>query len=232
MDQPKILFICLGAYKYRSAETYDEKDRQDLYAVALHGMLRRADKNPNIHLIVIDNTVSSKDELSSSLTSLYGHPAIKDLMLINNNTLGSKSKGAGEYVMCQAVVEKHRELLKTYDWVVYYTSRQVLCFPVFIDEMNTNPTEDILICNPPYHFSDGSKILSAPLNYNDMIFAMKPTAFLGYVDSMNPEKLAKDKMNSEAWLYHYVHTSNLPFKELSHAGVLRFDYAMNKMQVV
>ncbi len=238
---PKILFVCLGAYKISSYTEEQNFDRQTVYSIALHRLLEIAkeEKESNgaqIGAIVIDNTTSDKSELIPELAEQFSNPFIKDAMLINNNAFGMSSKGAGEYLMCRAVINKHRELLKTYDWVVYYTLRQIITSPLVIDfikEEFANKTDtSIIVGNPTYLYSSGKITPSAPGNYCDMIFAMKPTEFLGYIDSMTPEELAAKKMSSEQNLYNYTNTGDRKKKEFDRLGVMRHDYAINKTQVV
>ncbi len=238
---PKILFVCLGAYKIESYKNEQNFDRQSLYSIALSQLLEIAkdekDRNHSqIDLVVIDNTTSNPNELIHELANQFTDPHIKDVMLINNNAYRMKSKGAGEYLMCRAVIDKHSEIIESYDWIVYYTLRQIITSPIIIDtianEFKNSSNSSIIVGNPTYLFSSGKRLPSAPGNYCDMIFAMRPKEFIGYIASMTPGELAAKNISSEQNLFNYVNFSGKNKIELDRLGVMRHDYAINKTQIV
>ncbi len=232
MNEQKILFICLAAYKVPNIGGHDPEamHRQEVYAIALDRLLKLA--TPSTSLIVVDNTVSDVSELSPSLAKQFANEKIKDVVLVNNNVLGAKNKGAGEYVMCQAVLGKHSEFVKQFDWVVYYTSRYPFSYPLVFEYLEKFKDKEAIVSNADYLYADGESIASAPGNFNDVVFAMKTGTFLKFVDSMDPEHLAKLKMNSETNLFNYLHENKIDFEEVYHWGILRYNYASHKAEVI
>ena len=122
----RVAFICLGSYTITSWNKHQNFDRQSLYSIALQRALNFADDiflkeyGVDSDFFLIDNTISKKEDILEELREQFTHPRIRDVQLVNNNVLGSQNKGAGEYFMCKAVIDKHSELLKNYDWIVYY----------------------------------------------------------------------------------------------------------------
>lgn len=228
----KILFICLAAYKVPSLTDADllGVDRQTLYAIALHRLFNVM--TPQTELIVVDNTVSQIKDLEAPLREQLVHSRIKDVILIHNNEYGFSNKGAGEYRMCEAVIKKHEPYIREFDWVVYYTSRYPISFPLVFEYMEKYPHVDAIVANATYLFSDGSVVPSAPGNFNDIIFTMKPSYFLNYVQSMSPDELFKKQMNSESNLYNFIIENNLNFKEVQRWGVLRYNYSAHRTELI
>ncbi len=227
----KIVFICLAAYRIESWSDAQNFNRQSVYAIAMENLFKISPEETKF--IITDNTVSDKNDVIKELADQFENPRVINTVFINNNALGAKNKGAGEYQMCQAVVEKHKAELESADWVVYYTSRQIMSFPKIFESINSNPDADIIISNPSYLFSNGKENIAAEGNYNDMLFAMKPQSFFGYVASMNPEELVKKKMNSEQNLFDYVGaSSDKKIVDIPRLGVFRFNYATNKMEII
>jgi hypothetical protein len=244
----KVAFVCLGAYNISSWNNYQNFDRQSVYSIALHEALRLADnkglkeRDLLLDLFIVDNTIINEGEIIPEFRSQLKHERIKDVLFINNNDLGSKNKGAGEYLMCCAVIEKHKETLSSYDWVIYYTLRQIIVSPLvlttILDVENSTPPKEtnIIAGNPEYLYLNSKKALSAPGHFCDMIFAMRPTQFFKYIESMSPEELVKKKMSSERNLFEFVEslksTGEGKLVELPRLGVMRHNYAINKTEVV
>ncbi len=242
----KVAFICLGAYKISSWNEHQNFDRQSVYSIALHELLSLTERTEikerelQLDLFVVDNTVVDQQEIIPELRDQFNHPRIQDILFINNNDLGSRNKGAGEYLMCRAVINKHKETLLHYDWIIYYTLRQIIISPLVLDaisniEKGTFIKEtNIIVGNPDYLYLDGEKVHSNP--YCDMIFAMRPQQFFDYINSMCPEELVKKKMSSETNLHDFVEkatkkTGGKPLI-LEHLGVMRHNYAINKTEIV
>lgn len=228
----KILFVCLASYHVPNLRGYDpdSRHREEVYAVALAHLLKIAPVN--VEFIIVDNTASTVDDLSPSLKKLFSDSRIKDVVLVNNNLLGANNRGAGEYVMCRNLLKKHGEYVKGFDWVVYYTSRYPLSFPLIFDYLARYREKDAIVANATYLYADGSNIESAPGNFNDVIFAMKPEYFSAYIGSLEPEKLAAQKMNSETNLYNYIHENKINFQEVYRWGLLRYNYGYHKAEVI
>lgn len=230
----KIGVIALAAYKVidKSGKSIDHDgiDRQLLYAVALNQLL--SVKPENVSVVCTDVTVSEADELFYPLRELVISEKLEDLVLVSNNELGSKNKGAGEYVMCQAVLERKKEWVESLDWIVYFTSRHSLFDPTVFDYLSSFPDADAIVSNPDYLLPSGEALTPAPNLYNDMMFAMKPEWFKRYIASMSPEKLVEKKMSSEANLFHFVKESGLSYQIALRWGLVRFDYEAMEMQIV
>lgn len=242
----RIAFICLGSYHIDTWTKEQNFDRQSVYSIALSQALNLAKhretlaKNLACDFFIVDNTVSSGSQVIDELKSQFSDPLIQDVQYINNNNLGSKNKGAGEYIMCRAVIEKHRDALAEYDWVIYYTMRQIIVEPRIhkaIYEATTLPkVPNVLVSNPIYLYADGTTTPSAKGNFCDMIFAMSPQLFFGYIESMKPEELISKKMNSEQNLFEYIDIGKkdgtIICQELTKLGIMRYNYAINKTELV
>ncbi|MEN9649274.1 MAG: hypothetical protein RL094_241 [Candidatus Parcubacteria bacterium] len=230
----KILFVCLSSYQPANTSFRQRYNRQELYAVALWNLIQQTKGVADI--CVVENTTESITSFENNHSrTLVGSNDVKYKFLINNNALGSKNKGAGEFQMCMAVLDRLGDQLKQYDWVVYYTSRHILYKLPDFTQLLTNSTDDIVISNPDYILPDGTMLHAAPGNYNDMLFAMKPALFKEYCLSMNPEKLVEKRMNSEAHLYHFVEehkAKGAKIKELRDLWLARYDYAMQHIHLV
>jgi hypothetical protein len=242
----KVAFVCLGSYNVRSWSKENNFARQSLYSIALEQMLSLAElketkeKELDLHFYMVENTVSNQaEEVIEEFREQFINKRIRDVQYINNNSLGSQNKGAGEYTMCRAVIEKHREELLTYDWVVYYTLRQIVVSPLVlqsISEIRMNElNSSIIVGSPSSLYQDNKEVFPPTKNYCDMIFAMKPPLFIEYINSMSPEELIAKKMSSEANLYDFVNKEKakdrLLVTERKRLGVLRYDYAINKTEI-
>ena len=189
----------------------------------------------------MENTVSNPEEqIIKEFRDQFSHPRIKDVIYINDNSLGSKNKGAGEYMMCRAAIEKHKDTLKDYDWIVYYTLRQIIVQPntleaIYEIEKSVDKKDNVIIGGLDGFTRAGSKTIAVKENYCDMIFAMKPETFVRYIDSMSPEELVAKKMSSENNLYDFVEKEVTDHKAppciRKRLGVLRYDYAINKTEI-
>jgi len=242
----RVAFICLGSYHIKSWSKEQNFDRQSSYSIALEQVINVAnlketkDKRLECNFFIVENTVSDERQVIEELKSQFSNPIIKDVQYINNNDLGSKNKGAGEYTMCRAVTEKHKEKLATYDWIVYYTLRQIIVAPIILKtiyESNLTQvnTPNVIVGTVSSMYANGKNIPGTPNNYCDMIFAMHPTQFFDYVESMTPEELTKRKMSSEANLFNFVETGrgngSIVVKNLRRMGVMRYDNVINKTEI-
>lgn len=229
----KILFICLSSYQPKNSDFLSRYNRQELYAVALWNLINETKGQADI--CVVENTVEQENSIENdNLKTVLKDSTVTYKFLINNNELGTINKGAGEFTMCKAVIDKLGEDIKKYDWIVYYTSRHILYkLPDFMQLLNTSAS-DIIISNPSYILPDASTLKSAPGNYNDMLFAMKPEIFIEYCASMDPEKLVEKRMNSEAQLFNFVEEFKGKGKKaetLEDLWLCRYDYVMKHMHL-
>lgn len=228
----KTTVICLGSYKVKDITGVDSTniDRQTLYAVALKCLLEVMPKGTEV--VVAENTITSVDEIDKILGQQLKRPEISRLVLVKNNELGAKNKGAGEYVMCQSVVQQCRSLIENSEWIIYFTSRYPLSFPFMFHYLEKYPDKDAIVSNAPVFSSDGKMWPCAPGNFYDVIFAMKSGPFLKYVGSMDPQKLTEKKMNSEQNLYNFILQNGLEYQNVDHLGIFRYDYVINDMQIM
>lgn len=214
----------------RSRSDPESLDRQQLYAIALKRFFKIAP--PICQIIIADNTVSGLQCLSEPLKNELKNPRVIDILFTNDNKIGGVNKGASEYLMCEKVVVKHRDYIRSSDWIIWYTSRHLISFPMIFDYLNEYSEFDALVGNPSYFFSDGTVLPSAKGNFAHMLLAMKPQIFLKYADAMNPDYLLSHNMNSEMFLYNFIHQNNISFKKLPRLGVLRFDYHICRTAII
>ena len=235
LRKPKILFICLSSYipSFRDSNDLDFLDRQELYGTALWqlGRLIKSNLDFDCEAIVIDNTVSSLSSLSSSLQFQLRQDFIKDVLLINDNNLGSANKGAGEYLMCQALLSKHSDYLVSFDWVIYYTSRHLIFSNLIFNYLRLSPECDALVSNTEYILS-GGKIGPTGGNFDDVIFIMRPECFSAYIHSTDTELLVKNKIGSEAHLFNFLTSSSFNYQMVYRWGLLRYDYGLHKSEII
>jgi hypothetical protein len=229
---PKTLVVGLGSYKVKDTTGSDPTniDRQTVYAIALNRLLKAMPKGTDV--VIAENTIGSLADVTPVLQEELRRKEVIRHVFVQNNTLGAQNKGAGEYVMCRAVADQLGRDLEKYEWVIYFTSRYPMPFPLVFDYIAKHPQADAIMGNVSYLFSDGRTVPSAPGNFNDIIFAMRREHFLAYVESMNPELLAKQHMNSETNLFNFVHDRKLKFHEVHRWGTLRYDYKEFQMQVI
>lgn len=229
----KILFICLSSYQPKNSDFRARYNRQELYAVALWNLIKET--KAQVDICVVENTVEQELAIENDkLKSILDDSNVTYKFFINNNALGTINKGAGEFTMCKAVIENLGDNIKKYDWIVYYTSRHILYRLQDLTQLLNTSNSDILISNSSYILPDGSTIKSAPVNYNDMIFAMKPDLFVAYCTSMNPEKLVEKRMNSETQLFNFVEEVKNKGKKvetLDDIWLCRYDYVMKHMHL-
>ena len=229
----KILIVCLAAYKpgfVIDPLDPDHHDRQELYAIALHQLIEIAPAE--VDIIPIDNTVGKREELILSLQKELNRQRVKDTIFVNNNNLGGQNKGAGEYVMCRSLLSKYQNELLNYDWIIYYTSRYPMSFPLIFEYIEKFPEFEAIVANAEYLYADNQKIPPAPGNYNDVIFAMRSKCFMEYISSMDPTILTAKKMNSESNLYNFIHQNHKKLKPVYRFGILRYNYACHKMELI
>jgi hypothetical protein len=232
MPIPKTLFVCLASYKVHDRTGSDPTniDRQTVYAIAMDQLIRTMPAGTGV--ILAENTVGGLPELVPALQEQLIRPEIQKKIFLNDNTLGAKNFGAGEYVMCKRVLDDCADLVNRYDWIVYFTSRYIMPYPLIFHYLEKYAHKQAVVANATYLCSDNGVVQSAPGNYNDMIFAMKREVFVRYVESMNPEKLAKEKMNSETHLYNFIHDNQVDYQEVYRWGTLRYDYHKFQMQII
>jgi hypothetical protein len=229
----KILFLALGSYKVKDTTGHDADnfDRQLLYAISLT-RLSGLVANHDAEILVVDNTVSSAQSLHPPLQKALSLPKIAATLFSQDNALGHKNKGAGEYGMCRFALEKRRDLFEQADWVVYYTIRHTMPFPLIFEHLKKYPDYDAIVSSAEYFFPDGTMSVPGSEIFDDLIFAMKKQVFIKYIDSMDPELLVKKRLGSEQNLYQFLAGGSFNYKQVERFGVFRYDYVSNQMQVV
>jgi hypothetical protein len=229
----KALFVCLGTYKTKdtTGSDPDNYDRQLLYAIALTRLNKLLEKK-DMGVLVVENSATSVAELHPPLRQALQLPCVVDVLLSRNNFLGTKNKGAGEYGMCRYAVEQKSQLFNQAEWVVYYTHRHVMAFPLVFGYLEKYGDCDAIVSGASYLFPDGSASPPSTGLFDDLIFAMKKDVFLDYVESMNPEILVQKRIGSEQNLYHFLTSSSIRYKKVERFGVLRYNYASFQMEIV
>lgn len=229
----KRLIICLSSYSPLNSNFVEKYNRQELYAVALSNLIQTPSSNTDI--CVVENTTSEEKIENDKLKSLLNDSKVRYKVFLNQNDLGSKNKGAGELQMCQGVLNNLGEKLNQYDWVIYYTSRHIIYDLQDIESKTDTNNSDMLIGNPSYILSSGKIMTVAPGNYNDMLFAMRSNLFIEYCSNIDPEKLVREKMNSERYLFLFVTEKKklgIKIQDLEEIPLVRYDYAIQEMHLV
>ena len=200
----------------------DNLDRQTLYAVSLRRLKSVAPADTGI--VIADNTVSGSNELHPVLRKEVEDPRVTRMVWVNSNTVGLKNVGMGEHATFKEAIRQTQDLIPQYDWLVYYTSRQVMSFPLLFHYLEKYPNKEAIVGATSHFNVDGSEDLCAPGNFNDMLFAMKQGTFLRYIDYTDPENNAAKGMNSEQVLYNFITEHKVDYQEVYHWGLFRYDY--------
>ncbi len=228
----KICLIGLASYCPDNIEDNDPGSlhRQELYAIALNQLLKIS---PNeIEIFLVDNTVKDQSYLSNSLQVQFSDKRIRDVMFTQNNQLGAKNKGAGENIMCRAVLNKYKNHISQFDWVVYYTSRHIMSFPLIFDYLKRHKKKEAIVSCADYINTDDTNTIGSSGSYDDVIFAMKPHCFYEYIYSVDPSDLTKHQTSSEACLYNFISVNGIDFQRVYRWGLLRYDWSQNKSQII
>ncbi len=227
----KTLIYGWASYKIPDKTGVDPEnlDRQTLYAISLRQLLASAPKDTGI--VIADNTVSKVSELHPVLQKELQDPRITRLVLVDQNTVGLKNVGMGEHATCLEAIRQTQDIIPNYDWLVYYTSRQVMSFPLLFQYLQKHADKQAIVGATSHFYPDGSELPCAPGNFNDMLFAMKRDVFLRYVQSMDPAKNAALGLNSEQCLYRFIMDNKIDFAEIHHWGLFRYDYHAGTMHI-
>lgn len=228
-----ILFLCLGSYKVQDTTGSDPDcfDRQLLYAISL-SRLQQLAVGKNVRILVCDNTVASLSELHKPLKDALYPIGEQNILLSQDNGLGAKNKGAGEYGMCRFALDRRSDAFHSADWVVYYTHRHPMPFPFVFEYIERYGVYDALVSNAVYLYPNGHTSVPTIGMYDDLMFAMKTPTFKKYLESMSPQELATRRMSSEQNLYNFLHTGMYKVKRVERFGLLRYNYATQEMEVV
>jgi hypothetical protein len=204
-----------------------------LYAIALWNLIQNI--SADTYICIVENTTSEDKIENDKLKILLANPKITYKIFLNQNNLGSKNKGAGELQMCQAVLSSLGEKLNQYNWIIYYTSRHIMFDTEEIEKQTRCDNVSILISNPSYILSNKNILPVASGNYNDMLFAMRTPLFVEYCSNIDPEKLVREKMNSERYLFLFIEEKikqKISIADLEEIPLIRYDYAIQEMHLV
>lgn len=228
----KTLVFCFASYKIKDPTGSDPQniDRQTLYAIALDRLIEV--KPAGAGIIVGDNTVSDISKLHPVLQEQLRRPEVLRKVFIADNALGAKNKGAGEHLTCLAMMQAAADILPRYEWIVYFTSRYPMQFPLVFKYIDQYSNKEAIVSSAVYLWPDGTDIPTAPGNYNDVIFAMRREIFEKYVEFMNPEKLAARGVNSEQLLFKFIRRNRVNFQEVEHWGIFRYNYGQFQMEFI
>lgn len=214
----KNLILCFSSLRPNNFPKDKLFDREANYNLSLKWLLKSLPDNWDI--IYNDNSLSSLDELQN----LELKQQLMDLnVMLHNNNHGEINKGAGEHDMCKkSFLSINKD---DYKWVTYFTARHIIPNSWYFDLLNKFDNYNCIMSNPDFDMLSNCKtLLSAPNNYNDMLFSMKSNVFKEFVDSINIETLKRYNKNSEKHLFEFV---NNKYKDstrhLEHLGILRND---------
>ncbi len=227
-----ILTLCLGSYQVKDTTGFDADnfDRQLLYAVALSRLCEIAPSGTDI--VVVENTTADIAALHQPLQAALKNSRITDVLFSQNNALGARNKGAGEYGMCQHALEKRKDLFEQADWVIYYTHRHTMPFPLVFNYIEKYQDFDAVVSRADYLQPSGGFLKAGQNIFDDVIFAMKKPVFLKYIESMNPELLVRKNIGSEQNLYNFLSEDRYHIRQVEHWGIFRYDYQQFQMQVI
>lgn len=227
----KILFLCLGSYKVKDITGADGNnfDRQLLYAISLTRLCQVAPAGTKI--LVAENTAVSIKDLHPHLQTALRLPQITDVLFSQDN-LGVKNKGAGEYGLCRFALENRRDLFEQAEWIVYYTHRHIMSFPLIFKYLEKYQNYEVIVSNAPFLYPDRKQNVPDAGVFHDLIFAMQKETFLKYLETMNPELMVRKHLGSEQNLYRFITDQKVKFRQVEHFGVFRYDYQANLMNVL
>lgn len=152
-------------------------------------LLTKSAKGKDIDIYFSDNTVESLDLLPEEIFKLIENNSIKS-MCANKNDYGYINKGAGLVEMW-----KHNmELIKKYDWLLYFETRTDLTSDKFLRECLSRNSNVFKILNPEEnpHFYTGLFMVRTEI-LDDFCKATDPNEMLNSNTSI--EYLLKDFMD-------------------------------------
>lgn len=175
----------------------------------------------NYHLVIVDNTVSSLDEIKSEEFKEFLR---KEKVLFLEKNLGEMNKGLGELHMLNYVLESLD--LSDYEFITYITARRIFTCPYFFEKTEMLKS-DGLLCNPDFLYLDGKFIESHKEGmFNDMIFSLRTELMKGYAKySMKRlNYLAQIQKGSEQNLYDFITETNINCDWVDWIGLIRNDW--------
>lgn len=91
---------------------------------------------------------------------------------------------------------------------------------------------DAIVSSAGYLYADGTTSTPSDQVFDDVIFAMKRDTFLGYIQSMNPEKITQEYISSEENLRNYIESNVISHKQVQHWGLFRYNAVINKTELI
>ncbi len=156
-----------------------------------------------IDMILIDNNMIELDEeYRNSL------PKMCKIITYKNNKNGSINKGVG-------LIENWihlKEIIRSYEWIIHFESRLLLTSVIFFKQF---------IEKKQAYFKQGS-------NYNSNkdvftgLFSIRSENLVNYINTINVNKLLKNKICIEKSLYDYLAKQHIPFTYLKRLDLLRY----------
>jgi hypothetical protein len=217
----KNLIMCFSSLRPLQF-TYDELIlREKNYDLALDWLFKSVPENWEI--IYNDNTLVSIDDLV--FQPLKEKLSRVNKLILHNDNHGEYNKGSGEHDMCKKCFSKLEAI--DYEWVIYFTARHIIPNSGIFDSLISKYQEfDCVVSNPDfYYLSNFLKVQSASELYNDMLFAMKSTAFTRFIDFVDIELLKREHKGSEQHLFDFIKlNSDLKTIEIPQLGILRYDH--------
>ncbi len=214
----KNLILCFSSLRPNQLPKGSLKDREANYELSLKWFLKSLPENWDV--IYNDNTISNLNELENeSLRNMLSNMNV----ILHNNNHGSTNKGAGEHDMCD---KSFRSINPSeYNWVTYFTARHIIPNSWYFDKLVNELDEyECVMSNPVFDIlTNYNHLVSAPNNYNDMLFSMKSNIFKDFVDSIDVNNLKVNKKNSEEHLFEFVNNNNNKTHILESLGILRND---------
>ena len=156
-----------------------------------------------VHVSLCDNTIKPGQKIDKDITDCFYEGCF--LHAIDCNNYGKLNKGAG-------LIETwnhQRHDWSNYDFIIHYEPRQIIGNYSFFHEFLNSPANMFSInysTNPP-HFNTG-------------IFAIETRILESFINSVDLDKMIKDRVSIEYSLYNFIIRNNIPFKTKEKNGIM------------
>lgn len=157
-------------------------------------------KQTPVRVFLLDNTITSLDELPTKLSKLI-EDEIPEVHFFGDNLWGSQNKGAGEIQGVQYMlseIQKHR-------WFIHFNPRQQIKSSYFISSFLEAPRELFTInVNPPPHFNTG-------------LYATRTASIFRFVSQFTDARLRTMVLRKESLehlMYAHYKSTGVPFSVL------------------
>ena len=157
--------------------------------------------------IIVDNTVSKKNDIPNNLLSSIGDKT--EFYLFKENKLGLLNKGAGVIDS----LSKIKFIIKEYDFIVYFEPKLKIIDDNFFKKFIENPSNIFYKVDNYPQFKSG-------------YFASTSNDFLELFDYINLEEMIEKKINLENLLYEFYIDRNPTL--LNGSTTIRYDSLLRK----